>query len=202
MASKLTAAQALALWLQEHEPNVFEYLLSHAKSSTTAPEPATPPRAMAGLGDWSSVLTSLSSDLSTAVSDVGNYLSSSNGQSTINGVISQYLGNGATAAQGQVLQTQAALAASGQGPAPIGYQTLPSGQVVPVYTGTTANPSISGAVAAGAAPGTYTNNGQFGYALTPALTASLAPQQGLGSTAILLGAGALAFAYLTLRRPR
>lgn len=196
MAAKLTAAQALALWLQENEPDVFAYLLARAPQGSSAP-PAKP-AGMSGLGDWSSVLTSLSGDLSSAVSDVGNYLSSSSGQSSISSVISQYLGSSATATQGTVLQTQAALAAAGHAPAPIGYQTLPTGQVVPVYTGTTANAAIQGAVANGQAVPTYTNTGQPGYALTPALTSTLAP--GGVSPAVLLGAGALVLAYFVLRR--
>lgn len=194
MSTNLTAAAALALWLQENEPAVFA-LLQQAAAKAKG-KPAAP-----ALGDWSSLISSIGSDLSSAVSDVGSYLQSSNGQSTLSSVIQQYLGSNNTASQGQVLQTQAQRASAGQAPAAIGYAVTSSGQAVPVYTSSTLPPALAGSIAAGESIPATTVTGQTGYTLTPAMTAGLAPS---GFSALLKSpiawAAAAGLAYLILKR--
>lgn len=197
MSTQLTAAAALALWLQNEEPAVFAHLLAQAQAAKAT----QPPAKLSGFGDWSSILSSLGTDLSSAVTDVGNYLSSSAGQSSISGVVQQYLSSNNTSTQGQVLQTQVARAANGQAPAAIGYALASNGTAVPVYTSATLPSQIAAGVQSGFSIPATTLNGRAGVTLTPAMTAGLAPSGLLAfiKSPVGLVAGAAA-AYLLLRR--
>lgn len=154
----LTAAQAFAAWLQQNEPELFNALA--AEAAKKAP----------GLGDWSSILSSIgsgvesvASDIGSAASSVGDYLTSSQGLQSLSQLAQTYL-QGQTAQQ--VTQLQLQRAAQGMAPAPVSYTTNAAGQVVPVYTGS--------APPAGAQP-IQLGSGQVGYTLGQSQLAALAP---------------------------
>lgn len=187
----VTAAQAFAAWLEQNEPDLFQALLKHAATESSAK----------GLGDWSSILSSvgsvasdLGSGISDAASSVGSYLTTGGGLTALSNLAGTYLQS--KTAQ-SVVQMQLARANQGMAPAPVSYATNASGQVVPVYTAT-----LPTSIAPYAGNAVTLSNGQSGYPLTtPALTAlSGASTLSQYLPWILLGGGVLIVGLLLLRK--
>lgn len=187
----VTAAQAFAAWLEQHEPDLFQALLKQAATEAKA----------SGLGDWSSILSSIGnvagdigSGISDAASSVGSYLTSSQGLSSLSNLASTYL---QSQTQQSVTQMQLARAQQGLPPAPVSYATNSAGQVVPVYTAGNLPPSLTGS-----AQPLNLGNGQTGYQLNSQALATLAGSSTLKQYLpwILLGGGALLLGGLLLMR--
>lgn len=225
------AATALANWLQLEDPQAFAALLAAARraklsglgddgsssspdltnisvDTSNVPLPDVSTDTTGGSGFFSTIGSGLStaassiwSGISTAASDVGNFLSSAAGASTISNVAADYLKAQQTQAQAQVLQTQVARAQAGLAPASISYATSATGQVVPVYTGSTLTPTLATALQNGQIAPAIAASGAAGYALTPALTASLAPSSlSAYLPYIAIGGGILLIALLSRGR--
>ncbi len=175
----VTAAQAFAAWLEVHEPALFQALAEKAAAAGAR---------TSGLADWSSILssiesgvTSVASDIGSGISDaasgVGNFLTSSGGLQSLSTLANTYL---QSQQQQTVLQTQLARANQGLPPAPISYTTNAAGQVIPVYTGSTLPMGIQQAVGAGQSQFLQLPNGTSGYTLNNASLASLGGGGGIG----------------------
>ena len=201
--TKPTPWQSLAAWLLVHDPQAFKAILARARAAGV--NTGSPVAGMGSLGSWSSILDSIGSGISTAVSSVGSvassalndvskYLSSSGGQNTMSALATGYLANNATAQQGAVLQLQQARAAAGYQPAAVGFTA--TGQ--PVYAGTTLTPQMAQEVQGGSMVPATTTTGQQGYVLNAAGLSSLMPS-GSSSTMIMVGLGLVA-AFLLLRK--
>lgn len=192
----VTAAQAFAAWLQQNEPALFNALAAEAAKKSP------------GLGDWSSILSSigsgvenvagdLGSGISSAASSVGDYLTSSQGLSSLTSLANTYLQS--QTAQ-SVAQVQLSRAQQGLAPAPVSYATNSAGQVVPVYTGV--NPALT----AGAEP-VNLGNGQVGYTLGASQLSSLGGNsfstflQAYGLP-LALGVGGILVLWLLMSRRR
>jgi len=150
--SKQQAATELASWLYQVHPELFAaaYLAARTARATT-------------LGDFSDILDSVGSGLSSvgsgienAVGSVGSWLTSSQGLTTLSSLGTAYLNN---QAQQNVLQTQIARTQALQSPLAVTYTQTANGSVVPVLpysstgvpltlSGTTAQPAIAGYVPA------------------------------------------------------
>ncbi|MGH7144781.1 MAG: hypothetical protein ACREJ2_11735 [Planctomycetota bacterium] len=128
----VTAGQAFAAWLEQHEPDLFQALLKDAAAHGAIPK--------AGLGDWSSILSDIGSGISDAASSVGDYLTSSQGMQSLTGLANTYLQSQTAQA---VTQMQVSRAQQGLAPAPVSYAVNSAGQTVPVYTGSTVPSSIA-----------------------------------------------------------
>jgi hypothetical protein len=124
-ASKQQAATALASWLYHVHPELFAaaYLAARSRPSGT-------------LGDFSDILDSVGSGLSSigsgienAVSSVGSWLTSSQGLTTLSSLGTAYLNN---QTQQNVLQTQIARTQAAQAPLAVTYTQAPNGSLVPV----------------------------------------------------------------------
>lgn len=117
------AAQAFAAWLSQNEPELFAALAQRAAQSD---------KGVAGLGDWSSVLSSIGSGIASAVKNVASYVSSPTGVSSLTSLAQTYLQS-----QGQknALQVQLAQAQAGYAPAPIETRyDAATNTYVPTYT--------------------------------------------------------------------
>jgi len=129
---KQLAAQALAQWLQQNEPELFAVLAQQAAGSGE----------LAGITD---VLTSIGSGIAkaastvgsgiaTAAKSVGSFLASPNGVSVLSSLGQTYL---QTTAQKNALQVQLAAAQAGQPPAPIETRyDAATNTYVPIVSGT------------------------------------------------------------------
>ncbi len=135
------SAEAFAQWLLENHPDIFIAIAKKAINTPQAKAASTPVK----LGDISSVLSSIGTGLSTAVSGVGSWLSNSSNIQGLTGAASSYFNSQAAAsvgnAQNAVFQTQLLRAQSGMAPAPINYSYNSSGQPVPMYNGSMLSPS-------------------------------------------------------------
>lgn len=124
------SAQSLAAWLAKDQPELFVALVKKAMTKSGAQ-----------LGDFSDILSSIGSSIGDAVSNVGSYLTSSQGLSALTSLSGAYL---TSQAQKQAVNLQVARAQAGQSAAPIQtvfnpntnqYQavvTQPTGAVVPL----------------------------------------------------------------------
>lgn len=100
-----SAATAFAKWLANDQPELFVALYRQAM-----------PELGKGLGDFTDVLSSIGSGLETAVSNVGSFLTSSAGMTSISQLGSAYLNSQAAKS---AVNLQASRAQSGLSPAPI-----------------------------------------------------------------------------------
>lgn len=120
------SATEFANWLAQVHPEIFATL---AKRAFVVKQPT------AKLGDLTDVLSSIGTDLSGAVSGVGNFLSNSSNVNALATAASSYFNAQASGnTQNAVMQTQLARAQAGLSPAPINYTTNASGQLVPINT--------------------------------------------------------------------
>ena len=126
------AADALANWLLHVHPEIFT-----AIAKKTIPHTA----ALSGVSD---VLSSLGTDLSTAVSSVGSWVANPQNFQNLTGAATAYFNSQAPSvanAQNAVFQTQLQRAQAGLSPAPITYAVNAQGQTYPVYNGNTLSPN-------------------------------------------------------------
>jgi hypothetical protein len=128
------AGQQFAHWLSLEHPDIF---LSIRKHTLPVNHPAQ------ALGDISDVLSSVGDSLSSAVSAVGDWVSTPSNVTALSSVASAYfksqtpvVGN----AQNAVFQTQLQRAQYGQAPANITYAQNAAGQLMPVYNGQALTP--------------------------------------------------------------
>lgn len=157
---------AFALWMAKEEPDLFLALAQTARNK------------IAGLGDFSDVLSSIGDSLSTAASNVGTFLTTGGGIDTLTKLGSVYL---QTQAQKSALAVQTQLAQMGRAPAAIQTVYNPAtGQYQAVVNQTT------GGVL-------------FQQPLTPQVTQSLLSGLPTWWPIAALGAGALLL-FLMLRR--
>jgi hypothetical protein len=116
---QITAADGLAIWLANNHPALFQALAARSLER-------------AGFADWSDILKSIGTGITTAVKSVGSYLASSDGVKTLSSLAGSYL---TTKAQKDVLNMQVQRAEQGQEPASISYvMDSYTGQATPVYT--------------------------------------------------------------------
>lgn len=163
----VTAAQALAAWLERYEPALFQALAVRANVTPGV-----------GLGDWSDILSSIGSGVSSVASDIGSGISSAAsgvGDWLTTGGGTQALANLATTyVQSQQAQSltnlQIARAQQGLPPAPVAVAQSAYGAPVPIYTGQ-APPAGSQLVTLA--------NGSQAYALTSGQVGSLTNPQTL-----------------------
>lgn len=101
-----SSALSLAQWLANDQPRLFQALL----------EKAAQLKAAQGLGDFSDILSSIGSGISTAVSNVGSFLTSPAGMTTLTTIGTAYLNN---QTQSNVLNAQVKIAQAGKTVAPI-----------------------------------------------------------------------------------
>lgn len=107
------AAEALALWLQRNEPELFAALVQRAARS----ELAGITDVLTSIGSGiAKAATTVGSGIATAAKSVGSFLASSNGMSVLSSLGQTYL---QSQAQKNALQVQLASAQAGQAPAPI-----------------------------------------------------------------------------------
>lgn len=173
---KQTPYQALAIWLAEQNPQIFNALFTAAQKEKAAKATTG---AVSGLGSfWSSLssgFSSIASDIgsvaSSAVNDVSSYLQSKSGTQAMSALAQQYMQNQSTALQGQAIQLQMQRAASGMAPAAIGYTSTGA----PVYSGTTLTPAMAAQVQAGNMVPATTTTGTQGYVLNTSGLSSLLP---------------------------
>lgn len=115
-------ANSLAAWLLKDQPALFVKL---AQVTQVVPKNSA-------LGDFTDILSSIGSGISSAVSSVGNFLTSTQGLQTLATLGSSYL---TTTAQKNALNVQLATAAANKPAAPIQTVLNPAtGQYQAVYT--------------------------------------------------------------------
>lgn len=130
------AAQAFAAWLSQNEPELFAALVQRARQRGDAPA--------AGLGDWSSILSSIGSGIASAVKNVASYVSSPQGVNSLSSLAQTYLQS-----QGQknALKVQLAQAQAGYAPAPIETRyDAATNTYVPIYTPPIGTPGAGTAI--------------------------------------------------------
>lgn len=115
--AKTAAAEQLAEWIATEQPQLFAALQQAVARSP-------------GVGGITDILSSIGAGVSSAVKNVGSFLTSTKGLETLGALGSTYL---ATKTQQNVLQTQVALAQAGYSPAPITNVMGPNGTMVPIY---------------------------------------------------------------------
>lgn len=209
MAVTRQSAKEFLAWLYVYEPKVFAAVLKKAQAAKKAGQlgmlgqsviPTVPislsavpsvsvsmptDTGLSGGGFWSDLasgLSSVGSDLSSAVSDATSYLTSGGGFAHLASLATTYL-NDQTA---KTIQTQALRAQAGMAPANVGYTTNSAGQVVPVAT----NP-YTGQVA-------LNPYGQP-QAITPAMLQQMQPSAISQYLPYILGGGALLVLVLLLK---
>lgn len=120
IASPKSATQ-LAEWIAQHEPQLFAALTREAGTALSVPGK------LGGITDW---LSSIGTGVTSAVKNVGTFLTSSQGLATLGTLGGAYL---QTKSQQNVLATQVALAQAGMAPAPIAYTPGANGVNTPIY---------------------------------------------------------------------
>jgi hypothetical protein len=113
---------ALASWIAAVHPEIFKMLYAQAAQKPVA-------AGTSQMGDLSDFFSGVGDTFSNAVSSVGDYLSSSQGISTLASLGTAYLNSQSSQ---NVLQTQVARAQAAQPPAPITYTQNAQGQLIPV----------------------------------------------------------------------
>jgi len=150
------SAQSLALWLLTEHPALFYAVARKVQPS---------------LGAFSDIVSDVSGAFSSAVSNVGSWLSNPQNLQSLTSLAGTYFATEAARdaanAQVAVLNTQAQRAQAGQTAAPITYAYDVNNNPVPVYTGSTAIPGIGSQVAL--------PSGQVGYTLSPNALSALQP---------------------------
>lgn len=133
-------------------------------------------------------LTSIGSGISSAVSSVGNFLTSPQGLTDVTKLASAYfaLQNNKVNAQVQtaVLQAQIQRASVGGSPSPITYAVASNGQLVPVYAmspGAALPAALAAAVQSGASQYVTTPDGVSGYTIPSNIVPALSGTQSLTS---------------------
>lgn len=154
-----TAADALAQWIMVNEPQLFDALLART------------PQSVSGIAD---ILSNIGGGVATAAKNVGSFLASDAGMSTLSSLGGMYL---QTRMQKDALKIQVKQAQQGLPPAPIQTQGNP-------MTGTTS--------------AYYYPQGQAPIPLTPQLTAQLLPKTNY--LPWLVGGGAFLLVTLLLAR--
>ena len=123
--TKELATKAFAAWLAQNEPELFAALAERAQS-------AAPAAGVAGLGDWTSLLSSIGSGIASAVSNVASYVGSAAGVNSLTSLAQTYL---TSKNQKNALQVQLAQAQAAKPPAPIETRyDAATNTYVPVYT--------------------------------------------------------------------
>lgn len=113
--------ESLAKWLLKDQPGLFVKLAQVAQVVPSS-----------GLGDFTDILSSIGSGISSAVSSVGSFLTSTQGLQTLATLGSSYM---TTQAQKNALNVQLATAAANKPAAPIQTVLNPAtGQYQAVYT--------------------------------------------------------------------
>jgi len=95
--------EALALWLAQNQPHVFQALMQHSRQRAQ----------LSGVTDW---LSSVGTSLGGAVKSVGSFLTSQEGIATLGALGTTYL---TTRAQRDALRVQVAQAQAGYPPQPV-----------------------------------------------------------------------------------
>lgn len=126
---KRQSAHAMAIWLAEQQPQVFEAVLRTALGEQQ-------PK-LAGLTDW---LSSIGTSVGNAVNAAGKYLASEDGMKTLSMIGSTYL---QTQAQKDALKLQMAQAQAGQQLYPIQSVGQNPYTSIPTYNGQTLTPSLT-----------------------------------------------------------
>jgi len=125
-------AAEFAHWLAQAHPEIF---VAIRKKTLPANHPVQQ------LGDLSDVLSSVGDTFSSAVSAVGDWVSTPSNVNALSSVATAYFKSQTPAignAQSAVFQTQLQRTQAGLSPAPISYTQNASGQYIPVYAGNTA----------------------------------------------------------------
>ena len=139
------AAAQFSKWLAQEHPELFVALYRRAQ-----------PSIVKTLEDFSDLLSSIGTGLTTAVSTVGSFLTSAQGQQTISALGAAYLQS--KAAQ-QAVNTNLSRAQAGLAPAPIQTVYNPqSGQYEAVLPGQSSGSYIPLAQAQGISPGFSMNS--------------------------------------------
>lgn len=126
---------ALAVWLAENQPEVFESVLRTALGKKI-------PRSVSGLSGISDTLSSLGTSFGSAVKSVGSFLASENGIKTLGTVGGLYL---QSQAQRNALRLQTATVQAGYAPYPVQNVGVDTNSAVPIYgpTGQRLTPSLT-----------------------------------------------------------
>ena len=126
---------ALAIWLAENQPEVFEGVLRTALVKSA-------PRNVAGLAGISETLSALGTSFGSAVKSVGSFLTSDDGIKTLSTLGTVYL---TSQAQKDALKLQTAQVQAGYAPYPVQNVGVNTNSAVPVYspTGQRLTPSLA-----------------------------------------------------------
>lgn len=126
---------ALAIWLAENQPEVFEALLRSAQGKNV-------PRDAAGLAGIADTLSALGTSFGSAVRSVGSFLTSEQGMRTLGTVGGLYL---QSQAQRDALRLQTAQVQAGYAPYPVQNVGVNTDSAVPVYgpTGQRLTPTLA-----------------------------------------------------------
>lgn len=126
---------ALAVWLADNQPEVFEGVLRTALVKNA-------PRGVAGLSGITETLSSLGTSFGSAVKSVGSFLTSDNGMKTLGTVGGLYL---QSQAQKDALKLQSSMVQAGYAPYPVQNVGVNTDTAVPVYgpTGQRLTPSLA-----------------------------------------------------------
>lgn len=127
-------AEALAVWLANNQPELFENVLRTARGASLAP-----PRGFAGLTDF---LSTIGTSVGSAVKNVGSFLATEDGMKTLGTVGGLYL---QSQMQRDALRVQLATVQAGYAPLPIQNVGASTNTSVPVYqpTGEALSPSLA-----------------------------------------------------------
>lgn len=123
---KIEAAEALAKWLAENQPEIFEGALRAAQGKPI-------PRTASNLAGIADVMSSIGTGLSTAVRSVGSFIASPGGVATLGTLGGLYL---QSQAQRDALRLQTSAAQAGYSPYPVQNTGYNTNSAIPIYTPT------------------------------------------------------------------